>query len=73
LAAKSIIQLVLILVAGEGLETILVRIDQARNRAEITDHVLHLGAVDQLLPLQDAAKQQPDDDEYNGDLHQGKA
>jgi hypothetical protein len=36
-------------------------------------NVLDLGAVDQLLSLQHPAEQQADDDEYNGNLYEGKA
>jgi hypothetical protein len=71
--AEGIIQLPLVLVAREGLEAVLIGVDETRYAAEVADHVLDLGAVDQLLALQHAAQQQADDDEYNGDLHQGKA
>jgi hypothetical protein len=60
------------LVAGKELEAVLVTVDQARHGAEIANHILYLGAVDQLLTIQYPAEQQAYDDEYNGNLYQGK-
>lgn len=40
--------------------------------AVLVRHVAHPGAVDQLLALEDTAQQQADNDQDDGDFHQGK-
>jgi len=59
-------------VSRQGAETILVAVDERRDRAELAREALDLGAVDQLLTFQYAAEQQADDDQYNGNLDEGE-
>ena len=57
-------------ITGQALVLVLVTVDKQGNVAEIAGHVLDFCAVDQFLPLQHAAEQQADDDEYNGNFYQ---
>lgn len=69
---KSRSQLRLVLIAGKRPETVLIAVGQTGECAKVIDHVLDLGAVDQLPPLQYAPQEQSDDDEDNGNLDEGK-
>jgi hypothetical protein len=59
-------------VAGQGLELVLIGVDEGRHRAEVVHNILDLRAVDQFLALQHAAEQQADDHQHDGDFDQGE-
>src|SRR5574343_92490 len=71
--AKGIGQLGLGLVSRKTLEAVLITIDECGCGSKIIDHVLHLGAIDQFLPLQYPAQQQADDDQNDGDFDESEA
>jgi hypothetical protein len=60
-------------VTGHGAEAVLVAEEVGGGGAEVADYALHLGAVDELLPFQYAAKQQADDDQHHCDFDEGEA
>jgi hypothetical protein len=60
-------------VARDGAVPILITVVGGRDAAEVSDHVLDLRLRDHLLALEDAAEQQPDDDQHDRDLDQSEA
>ena len=61
------------IIPRQRLVFVLIAIDKERDRLEIADVVLDLGAVDQFLSLQHAAQQQADDDEDDCNFNQREA
>src|SRR5213592_768646 len=62
-----------LVVTRNGAVAVLVRGYGHGDSVEIVDHVFYLGLGDHFLALQDAAQEQPDDDEHDRDLDQGEA
>jgi hypothetical protein len=63
----------LVIVARDAPVAVLVAVVGRRNAREVGDRVLDLGLRDHLLAFEDAAEQQPDDHEDDGDLDQGES
>src|SRR5205085_8245314 len=57
----------------DGAIAVLVAVIGGGNTAEVGDGVLDLGLHDHLLALENAAEEEPDDDQHDGDLDQRKA
>ncbi len=62
----------ILVVSGERTIAILIGSDRNGDPVEIVDHVLDLGLGDHFLAFEDAAQQQPDDDQNDRDFDQGE-